>query len=63
MAAKRVVRVPGWEVAIKDHNVQGVLKTFMVELSMLLHDYDMQDSVFGDEVTKLMKSYEADMRA
>lgn len=48
-------------VAIRDANAQGILKTFMVELDTLLHDYDMQDTIFGEKVSDLMDTWHKEM--
>lgn len=50
-----------YRIAIKDHNAQAVLKTFFVELDMLTHEYDMQDTIFGEKIADLVKAYELDM--
>ena len=52
-----------YRVAIKDHNAQTMLKTFFVELHILIHEYDMQDTIFGEKVEELVKAYERDMEA
>ena len=50
-----------YRVAIQDHNVKTMLKTFFVELHMLIHEYDMQDTIFGEKIGDLMRAYEQDM--
>lgn len=50
-----------YRAAIRDINAQGVLKTFFAELYMLMHEYDMHDSIFGEKVNDLMNSYHKDM--
>lgn len=52
-----------YRVAIRDHNAQTVLKTFFVELYMVVHEYDMQDTIFGEKIEELVKAYELDMKA
>lgn len=51
----------GYNVAIKDINAQGVLKTFMMELHLLTCEYDMDHTIFGDKITELMDSFYNDM--
>lgn len=48
---------------IKDEKAQAILKTFMAELYILLSEYDMIDTIFGDKVEKLMDSWSNDMNA
>lgn len=50
-----------YRTAIRDVNAQGILKTFIAELYLLVTEYDMQDTIFGEKVDELMKSYYADM--
>lgn len=51
-----------YKIAIRDHNVQSILRTFFSELWILFEDYDMNDTLFGDRVNELIRSYERDMK-
>jgi hypothetical protein len=48
-------------IAMRDNNVQAMVRTFLIQLGMLVEDYDAADSVFGAEVVKFIKSWETDL--
>lgn len=52
-----------FNVAIRDVNAQAILRTFCVQLGMLMHEYDMQDTIFGEKIQGLMNEYEVAMNA